>query len=125
MKTNATRAERQEFHTAEMKARRERQLARTVGFEPSGGAFKGRTDKGRAEQRYRMHKTGGGYDVLHATKGWRRVSGRRLAAQTRMAQMLEGTGQGGFMSQLVASMKARFAEARENIAANDQNAEAA
>lgn len=42
-----------------------------------------------------------------------------------MAQMLEGTVQGGFMSQLVASMKARFAEARENIAANDQTAEAA
>lgn len=30
----------------------------------------------------------GGYAVLHPTRGWRIFTGRRLAAQRRMAQLL-------------------------------------
>ena len=33
-----------------------------------------------------------GYDVLHPTRGWKRISYRRLAAQQRMATMLGGHG---------------------------------
>ena len=32
----------------------------------------------------------GGYAALHATKGWRYYSGRRLRAERRMAQLLGG-----------------------------------
>ncbi|MEA3036830.1 MAG: hypothetical protein QOH04_2607 [Sphingomonadales bacterium] len=30
-----------------------------------------------------------GYDVLHATKGWRHVSAARLRAQARLAQLID------------------------------------
>lgn len=37
---------------------------------------------------FRVHKNGG-YDALHPTKGWRRISARRLRAQTRLRNMIE------------------------------------
>lgn len=36
-----------------------------------------------------VHKDGG-YSTLHPTKGWVRVSGKRVAARLRMAQLLRG-----------------------------------
>lgn len=38
-------------------------------------------------QTYIQHRDGG-YSVLHPTRGWRMVSGRRVAAQFRMSQLL-------------------------------------
>jgi hypothetical protein len=35
-----------------------------------------------------MHADDRGYDALHPTKGWKRYSARRLAAQFRVAQLL-------------------------------------
>ena len=53
----------------------------------------------RMARQYRKHQRGGGqpiykdvspagYTVLHPTKGWRRISAKRLRAQHRMAQLL-------------------------------------
>lgn len=41
----------------------------------------------RASQQFQQHEDGVGYDVYHATKGWRRISGKRVAAQFKMQQM--------------------------------------
>lgn len=41
------------------------------------------------ERPYRMLPDGG-YEYLHPTKGWKRVSRRRYDAQTRMAHLLGG-----------------------------------
>jgi hypothetical protein len=39
------------------------------------------------EQQYRLHVDGEGYDVYHPTKGWRRVSGKRVRAQGLMMRL--------------------------------------
>lgn len=39
------------------------------------------------EQQYRAHADGVGYDVLHPTRGWKRISAKRLAAQRVIAMM--------------------------------------
>ena len=44
----------------------------------------------RPAQQYRDNPDGG-YSVLHPTKGWRRVSGKRLIAQAKMIR-LKGMG---------------------------------
>jgi hypothetical protein len=45
-------------------------------------------DRARVEQPYRQHADGTGYDVYHPTRGWRRISAKRVAAQARMASLL-------------------------------------
>jgi hypothetical protein len=45
------------------------------------------------EQPFRVHRGAnheilGGYDVLHPTKGWRRICGERVRAGARMAALL-------------------------------------
>lgn len=47
-------------------------------------------DYERPAQQYRYNPDGG-YSVLHPTKGWRRVSGKRLVAQAKMIR-LKGMG---------------------------------
>jgi hypothetical protein len=38
-------------------------------------------------QKFRFHADGEGYDVYHPTKGWLRVSGKRVRAQSLMARL--------------------------------------
>ena len=45
----------------------------------------------RKQQLYREHgPDDDGYDYCHRTRGWRRVSALRLAAQAKMAHLLGG-----------------------------------
>jgi len=68
----------------------------------------------RAVQQFRSHADGIGYDVLHPTKGWRRISAKRLAAQRKIAQMQEaidkrraaGVPQASFMQRVIAQLTA-------------------
>lgn len=48
------------------------------------------SDYEKSAQEYRDNPDGG-YSVLHPTKGWRRVSGKRLVAQAKMLR-LKGMG---------------------------------
>lgn len=50
-------------------------------------SIKKRPENRGRKQPYIDHEDGG-YSVLHFTKGWRKVSPKRLEAQMKMAQIL-------------------------------------
>lgn len=70
------------------------------------------------EQQYRQHADGVGYDVLHPTRGWKRISAKRLAAQRAIANLSESLSarnvqRNGMMGKLREMV-------RDRLAANDE-----
>lgn len=71
-------------HKERMQARRVRQLALTAGFTPSPRTSI-RHIPALPTPQVTRDNSDGGYSVYHPTRGWRRVSPKRLRAQGLMA----------------------------------------
>lgn len=93
MKYIESKEQRKSAHSIKMKERRKRQLERTAGFTPVNrtgikSAMTAMRDSIHKPQPYKLHSDCRGYDVLHYTKGWRRICARRLDAQKKMQSLL-------------------------------------